>query len=135
MLYKDSVFLQAYLESFGIIIMAIWILVILILETQSRQDLSNTYSNIINLQSQTQTASILSQIEIQYSNLNSQGNDWLIRFRALVIINSMMMSLFIQDCLHYLSFIVRKISISALSANLNAAFAIDFIHTVGAIYL
>ena len=47
----------------------------------------------------------------------------------------MLICLFIQDCLHYLSIIVRRISIKALSYNLAAAIIIDFIHTVGAIYL
>ena len=87
------------------------------------------------MQSQTQTASILSQIESKYSDLNIYGNDWFIRFRALVIINSMMICLFIQDWLQYLSYIVRKISTSALSINLSVAIVIDFVHTVGAIYL
>ena len=134
-LYKDSVFLQAFLESWGVIIMWICISVILILETQSRQNLTNTYSNITALKSQAQTSSVLSQIDTEYYNLNNYGENWFVRFRALVIINSMLICLFIQDCLHYLSIIIRRISIKALSYNLAAAIIIDFIHTVGAIYL
>ena len=135
MLYKNSIFLQAYIESLGTLILVLWIFVILILEIISRGNLRTTYSNITTLQSQTQTTSVLAQIESEYSNLKSYGDDWYIRFRALVILNSMMIWLFIQDCLIYLSFIVRKISTSALSKILTAAILFDFVHTVGAIYL
>ena len=128
LLYKDSIFLQAYLESLGALIIFISTFVIFVLEIKSRRDLRITYSKILNLTDAT-------QLNSEYTNLNSYGYDWFIRFRALVIINSMMIWLFIQDWLQYLSFIVRKISIKALSANLTAAIIIDFIHWVGAIYL
>ena len=135
MLYKNSIFLQAYLESLGTLILVLCIFVIFILEIISRRNLRTTYSNITTLQSQTQTTSVLAQIESEYSNLKSYGDDWYIRFRALVILNSMMIWLFIQDWLIYLSFIVRKISTSALSKILTAAILFDFVHAVGAIYL
>ena len=135
MLYKNSIFLQAYLESLGTLILVLCIFVIFILEIISRRNLRTTYSNITTLQSQTQTTSVLAQIESEYSNLKSYGDDWYIRFRALVILNSMVITLFIQDSLIYLSYIVRKFSTSALSKILTAAILIDFVHVVGAIYL
>ena len=135
MLYKNSIFLQANIESFATLIIIFWIFIILILEIISRGNLRSTYSNITRLQSQTQTTSVLAQIESEYSNLKSYGDDWYIRFRALTILNSMVITFFIQDFLIYLSFIVRKISTSALSKILTTAILIDFVHVVGAIYL
>ena len=74
---NKSIFLQAFLESIGIVIMWIVSFIILILEVKSRRDLRLTYSNITTLQSQTQTTSVLAQIESQYSNLNNYGYEWL----------------------------------------------------------
>ena len=134
-MYKGSIFLQAFLESMWIFIFWVATFVILILEIRSRQNLRTTYSNITTLQSQTATASVLTQIESEYSNLNNYGDDWLTRFRGLVIINTLMICLFIQDWLQILSLFVRKIGIKGINANLGGAIFIDFIHFVGAIYL
>ena len=94
---NKSIFLQAFLESIGIIILCIVAFIILIFEIKSRRDLRLTYSNITTLQSQTQTTSVLAQIESQYNDLNNYGYNWLYHFRSLIIINSMMMCLFISD--------------------------------------
>ena len=123
------------MESYGIVTAWILSFIILIFEIKSRRDLRSTYSSIAALQSQTQTSSILSQIESQYINLNDYGYDWFYRFRSLVIINSMMMCLFISDWLQFLTLILKKISIKALSSYLIFAFFIDLLHVIGAIYL
>ena len=70
-----------------------------------------------------------------YINLDSYGYDWFYRFRSLVIINSMMMCLFISDWLQFLTLIMKKISINALSGYLIFAFFIDLLQVIGAIYL
>ena len=74
----------------GVTMLLISAFVIFILEIKSRRDLRLTYAKISGLSDAT-------QINTQYSNLDSYGYDWYIRFRALVIINTMMISFFIQD--------------------------------------
>ena len=132
---NKSIFLQALLESMWIFILWVSTFVILVLEIKSRQNLNTTYSTISSLQSQTQTASVLAQIETEYANLKNHGDDWLIRFNGLVVINSILMCLFIQDSLQFLSLIVRKIGIKGLNNNLKGALFLDLIHFIGAIYL
>ena len=96
--YKESIFFQYFFEMIGATILLISTFVIFILEIKSRRDLRLTYATISSLSDAT-------QINIQYSNLDSYGYDWYIRFRALVIINTIMICFFIQDWLQYLSFI------------------------------
>ena len=62
----------------------------MIYEIESRRNLRQTHLNITALQSQTQTSSVLFQIDTEYYNLNNYGENWFVRFRALVIINSML---------------------------------------------
>ena len=65
------------MESVGIVVLWIISFVVLTLEVKSRRDLRLTYSNITNLQSQTQTTSVLAQIESQYNDLNKWMNEFL----------------------------------------------------------
>mmetsp|Transcript_41952 Transcript_41952/g.48575 ORF Transcript_41952/g.48575 Transcript_41952/m.48575 type:complete len:118 (-) Transcript_41952:2159-2512(-) len=84
--YMETIRCQLYLEAFGVFMMFSALIVCLITTANSRVDMISKYAAITTLQSQTQTASVLSQIESAYSDLDQLGKEWFARFKGIFAI-------------------------------------------------
>ena len=134
-LFVNSPKLQFIADGAALAIVFLWTIIYFILWIQKTKSMIEVYSNITNLSSQTQTVQVISQINSYYDELNSAGNQWLIYFRALVILIVFQIGFLIQDIMIFLSYFVRKISIKNLSKNFLVLFLLDLANTALAIYL
>ena len=96
-LFVNSIKFQFGADGVALAVVFLWTTIYFILWIQKTKNMTEIYSNITSLSSQSQTVQVISQINSYYDELNSAGNQWFIYFRALVILIVFQIGFLIQD--------------------------------------
>ena len=133
--FYDSIRLLYVIETIGLVLILALFLSYFVLCIIKSKDMIDAYASISTLSSQTQTASVISQINSYYSILYSSGELWLSYFEAQISLAIIAICYFLHDLMILLSYFLRRISLKTLSSNFTLLLLIDAVHSGFAIYL
>ena len=102
-------------EMVNTVIFLVLYIVLAVLMTRNKREMYSTYADIQTLQGQTQTASVLAQIEDKYDDLEQAGNDWWNYFSVLVFLGIALINAFATDVLYFMSYSIRNMSRKTVS--------------------